>query len=291
MESPGQVLPLTFLPFALLLAAVLGLWIHRFLWIAAFISAIVAAYVNGSLTGLAGLWLAILAALALGYRTARDAPRSDGTRAAQLVAALAFAFFALALGLLLLPGFERTTLVPETILSPGAAPYSVGLGFPKVAAGILILGLINPTTTRGIGRALKLSLPVWAATTGAVMMVALATGSVAFDPKWTAIFFAWAAANLFFTCLSEEAFFRGFVQAELAKLGGRAWPIVAIVASATLFGLAHFAGGPTYVIAGIIAGLGYAIAYARTDRIEAAMAVHFGVNAAHFLFFTYPRLA
>jgi membrane protease YdiL (CAAX protease family) len=283
---------MTLLPFALLLAAVLGLWIHRAVWIGAFIAAIVAAYVTGALTGLAGLWLAILAALALGYRAARDAPRTPAMRAAQLAAGLAFAIFALALGLLLLPGFVRTTLVAEAVLSPGAVPYSVGLGFPKVATGILILGLINPTQSRhGLGRTLKLAFPVWAATTGAVMMFALAIGSVAFDPKWTSVFFAWAAANLFFVCLSEEAFFRGFVQAELAKLGGRAWAAISIGASALLFGLAHYGGGWDHVTAGTIAGVGYALAFTRTQRIEAAMGVHFGVNAAHFLLFTYPRLA
>jgi membrane protease YdiL (CAAX protease family) len=38
------------------------------------------------------------------------------------------------------------------------------------------------------------------------------------------------------------------------------------------------------------AGLGYGWVFMRTQRIEAAMAVHFGVNAVHFLLFTYPRL-
>ena len=38
-----------------------------------------------------------------------------------------------------------------------------------------------------------------------------------------------------------------------------------------------------------MAGLGYGWAFMRTQRIEAAMAVHFGVNAMHFLLFTYPR--
>src|SRR5688500_19792063 len=66
---------------------------------------------------------------------------------------------------------------------------------------------------------------------------------------------------------------------------------IAVIVSAIRFGLAHFGGGLTYVSAGVIAGLGYGLAYGRTRRIEAAMAVHFGVNAVHFLFFTYPRLA
>jgi uncharacterized protein len=289
--TPG---PLELLPFALLLCAVFGLWIHRVVWIGALALALGVAHITGAVTGLAGLWISILAALAFGYRVARDAPRTPAIRAAQLFAGIAFFLFALAMSLLLLPGFPRTTLIADAVLSPGAAPYGIGLGFPKVATGILVLGIINDSRVRSwgeLGRVLKLALPVFAVTTGAVMMFALATGSVAFDPKWTPIFLVWAVTNLFFTCLSEEAFFRGFVQAELARLGGRGWTVIAVIVSAVLFGLAHFGGGLTYVIAGVIAGVGYALAYARTQRIEAAMAVHFGVNAVHFLLFTYPRLA
>lgn len=286
---------ITLLPFALLLLAVLGLWIHRFIWIGAFATAVVLAHFTGALTGLAGLWIAILAALAVGYRAARDAPRTPKNRALQLVAGLAFFLFALAMSLLLLPGFPRTTLVEATVLSNGAIPYGIGLGFPKVATGVLVLGVINPQilsrSWRELGRVLKLSLPIFVVTTSIVMMFALATKSVAFDPRWTPVFLVFAVTNLFSTCLAEEGFFRGFVQAELARLGGRAWTVIAVLVSAVLFGLAHFGGGTTYVIAGVIAGLGYSLAFARTQRIEAAMAVHFGLNAVHFLLFTYPRLA
>jgi membrane protease YdiL (CAAX protease family) len=55
-----------------------------------------------------------------------------------------------------------------------------------------------------------------------------------------------------------------------------------------LFGLPHFGGGTSYVIAAALAGLGYGWAFERTARIEASMAVHFGVNAVHFLLFVYP---
>jgi hypothetical protein len=86
---------------------------------------------------------------------------------------------------------------------------------------------------------------------------------------------------------------RGFVQHELARIGSNAKlaAILALVVSAVLFGLAHFAGGLTYVIAGILAGLGYCLAYQLTRRIEAAIAVHFALNATHFLLFTYPSVA
>jgi membrane protease YdiL (CAAX protease family) len=120
----------------------------------------------------------------------------------------------------------------------------------------------------------------------------MALGYVAWQPKWTPLFWIWAASNLFFTCLSEEAFFRGFIQRELeSALQGRAYAAgVAIAVSAVLFGLAHIAGGVTYAALGIVAGLGYALVYHRTKSIEMAMLAHFAVNATHFLLFTYPSL-
>jgi membrane protease YdiL (CAAX protease family) len=197
---------------------------------------------------------------------------------------------------LLLPGFERTVLVPETVLTPGATPFSVGLGFPKVVTGVLILGLLNEIRIRGLaeaGEVARKTLPVFVATVLAALACVYATGYVAFEPKWTLLFIPWAVANLFFTCLAEEAFFRGFVQHELARIGKNSAiaAAVAIGISAILFGLAHVGGGWKYVLTATIAGIGYGYAYHRTQRIEAAMAVHFGANALHFLFFTYPRLA
>ena len=118
-------------------------------------------------------------------------------------------------------------------------------------------------------------------------------GYTAWAPKWTTLFLWWAPINLFFTCLSEEAFFRGFVQQELSRIGAHsdAAALIALVVGALLFGLAHLGGGMSYVIAATLAGLGYGWAFQRTQRIEAAMAVHFGVNAVHFLLFVYPTLA
>jgi membrane protease YdiL (CAAX protease family) len=67
-------------------------------------------------------------------------------------------------------------------------------------------------------------------------------------------------------------------------------PLLAVACSALLFGAAHMAGGGTYVLLATVAGLGYAYAYYVTQRIEAAIIVHFAVNAVHFIGFTYPHL-
>ena len=284
---------LTILPFVLLLAAVLGLWMHRSVWITALAAAIVAGYCTGALRGLAALWVVIAAGLAWFYAWTRARPRTAGNRALQVAAGVVFALYALAMALPLLPGFVRVELVAPQALSAGAEPYGISVGFPKVAAGILILGLINPVLSRaGLGGALAKALPIWLFTTVLVSIFALAMGYTAFAPKWTSLFLLWAPINLMFTCLAEEAFFRGYLQHELASSSRAPFmPMLALVIAAVLFGLLHYRGGATYVVAGVIAGLGYGWAFLRTQRIEAAMAVHFGVNATHFLLFVYPRLA
>jgi len=285
----------TYLPFLLLLTAVIGLWFHRTVWIAALVAAVLAGIATGALHWLAAVWIALLAALAIAYTRARDSA-SPNKPVWQTLAGLVFAIYALAMGLALLPGFHRVVLVQPQVLSDGATPYGISVGFPKVVTGILILGLINPvlcTSWRELGRVLARAFPVFVITAIVGMTVVLAMGYSSFAPKWTVLFLLFAPVNLFFTCLSEEAFFRGFIQHDLSRIGSR--PALAaglaLTFGAILFGLAHFGGGWTYVLAATVAGLGYGWAFMRTKRIEAAMAVHFGVNATHFLLFTYPALA
>jgi membrane protease YdiL (CAAX protease family) len=284
-----------YVPFVLLVTAVLGLWVHRTVWVGALIAAIIAGYFTGALQGLAALWIAILAVLAMSYVRAR-ASTSPNQPAWQTLAGLAFFFYALAMSLALLPGFNRIELVAPVILSAGAAPYSIGVGFPKVTTGILILGLINPfllSSWRELGRVLARSLPIYALTATVGMAVVILMGYSSFAPKWTSLFLLFAPVNLLFTCLSEEAFFRGFVQHELSQTGPnrRLVAVAALVVAAILFGAAHLGGGTHYMIAAAIAGLGYGWAFMRDTRIEAAMFVHFAVNATHFLLFVYPRHA
>ena len=283
---------LTLTPLLLLLAAVLGLWIHRGVWIAALAAAVGMGYRTGALHDFAALWIALAASFAWLYSEVRSRVRSAAGRLLQAVVGLLFLLIAIALFVPLLPGFTRVQLVPAQVLSPGAAPYGLGVGFPKVVTGILILGLINPVLSRqGLGTALIRALPIWLLTTVMVAAYALAMGYTAFAPKWTTLFLLWAPVNLLFTCLAEEALFRGFVQHELATASKSSpAPLLGLLVAAALFGLAHVAGGATYVVAGLLAGIGYGWAFLRTGRIEASMAVHFGVNASQFLLFAYPRL-
>jgi hypothetical protein len=140
---------------------------------------------------------------------------------------------------------------------------------------------------------LRRTAPVLVATLVVVLGAGTALGYVRPDVKWTPLTPWFLALNLLFTCVTEEAFFRGFVLGGLAR-GMARWrygTFVAVVVSTVLFGLAHARGGPALVVLAALAGLGYAAAYLRSGRIEGAILTHFALNAVHFVAFTYPALA
>jgi membrane protease YdiL (CAAX protease family) len=280
--------PDAYLPFVLLLGAVLTLWVRRdlALWVLAL--AVLVAHYTGALDFAAPLWIALLGVIAYLY-----ASRSGWQKP---VLGIAFLLFAVALGLLLIPGFPRTVLKEHLVLSPGAAPYTLSVGFAKVVTGIFIVAFLHPERVRSwreLGCVLVRVAPVFVVTALVVMVLTLSLGYVKFDPKWSPLFFTWGIVNLFFTCFSEEAFFRGFVQREIAQRGSnpQVSAALAVAIASLLFGLVHLGGGWKYALAATLAGVGYGIAYQRTRRLEGSMAVHFGLNATHFLLFTYPALA
>ena len=207
------------------------------------------------------------------------------------------ALLALAMSLHLLPGFHAVGLFHDLRLTPDAAPFVLALNFDKGAAGLLLLAAFSPRARSW--RQFASQLPAIAlacvATAAVSIGIAVAAGYVRFEPKWDAAAPAFLAANLLFTCVAEEAFARGVIQEGLMRLADRrghpGWRWLAIAVSTAVFGLAHAGGGAIWMLVATIAGLGYALVYARTRTIEGAILVHFAVNAAHFIGFTYPRLA
>jgi uncharacterized protein len=284
IHTPSVLVSATYVS---LLLAVVTLWVGPRVWIPLLSAAIVLGYLAGVLHGPAILWIVVFAGICAEYRRAKT-PVRKGLAAAGLV------LLALALGMHVLPGFRNFLLLEGVVLSPGAAPYTMYLNFDKTLVGIGILagcGHVLLRKAEDWSRALRRAAPILIANIVVVAAIAMAVGYLSWQPKWTPLFWVWAASNLFFTCLSEEAFFRGFIQRELgAALQGRPYADgIAIATSAILFGLAHFAGGATYVALGIVAGLGYALVYHRTRSIEMAMLAHFALNATHFLLLTYPH--
>ena len=280
----------TLVAIAGLFATVLALWIRPW-WVllAALMVAELAGFVSGILSGPAGVWILGLAMAVLGFRRAE----------ARWQRVLAFVGVAVMAGLLAvhaMSGFQNPVVLRGVVLSSGAMPYTQYVNFDKTLAGVLVLALgwfAPARTVRDWSAMLRQAAPIIGATIVIVMAVSLALGFVRFDPRWTPLFWVWAPINLLLTCVSEEALFRGFLQREIGvALDGRGYAAATAVAvSALAFGLAHAGGGWRYVLLATLAGTGYALAYQRTQRVEASILAHFAVNATHFLLFTYPALA
>ena len=198
----------------------------------------------------------------------------------------------LALALHRFAGFANPSLVTDVQLSPLSPPVTHHLNFDTSAAGlILFAAFCIPARSRQEWRDVGRQAPLILGTAIVVLLLGMAIGFVKVDLKltsYTPIFFV---TNLLFTCITEEAFFRGFLQQKLG-LAMRRWkagPIIALVIASVLFGIAHARGGPALIALASLAGLGYGYAYLRSGRIEAAILAHITLNTLHFVAFTYPR--
>jgi membrane protease YdiL (CAAX protease family) len=201
---------------------------------------------------------------------------------------------ALAMGMHFVPGFQHAVLVPAVKISEDAPPYNLHASFDKASVGLFLVALMAHRV-RSFSEwrcVLSRTWPIVLATTACVIAAGLALDFVRPDPKLSPYAPIFLFTNLLFTCVTEEAFFRGFLQERLAaRLKSiRYGTIIAVVCVGILFGIAHFAGGPTYVLLASIAGIGYGWAYASTQKIEAAILTHISLNTVHFLGFTYPYL-
>lgn len=283
--------------FALLALAVLALWLgggaaapawRRNLWLWLFAASLAVGWGAGVVRPVGLVWVV---ALAVAVRTLAR-PASPGW----MKGAARVAILALAAGLMFhrLPGFNNPRVIAAVRLSADAIPYTLYLNFDKTLLGLFVLGWGHARISRREEwRAMLAAAAPWAAgLVAAILMLSLAAGYVRFDPKLPAVTGLWLAVNLGFTCLAEEALFRGLVQEQLQQAWAqwRVGPALALGVAAVLFGLAHAAGGAAYVALATVAGLGYGWIYQRTRRIEASLLTHFGLNAVHFFCFTYPAL-
>lgn len=284
---------MTIASYSLLAASIPCLWLSdrtRLIptWLALLILSTITGWVGGLIDTPALVWVFLLGTGCFIFENRRY---GKSTRA---LAGGLCAIVATALALHMLPGFNNVPLIESTRISPDGFPYTLYLNFDKALIGIFLLGFgayLNVEKQRP-AQSLRIYAGVTGLTASVLLPVSVLGGYVAFDPKLSPHLLSWAFSNLFITCLSEEAFFRGFIQLNLQRAlrrhahGHR----TALLVAALLFGLAHFQGGTTYVVLASIAGIGYGLSYQLTGRIEAAMLTHFSVNLLHFLFFTYPAL-
>lgn len=209
-------------------------------------------------------------------------------------AALQGAFFALALMLTLhrVPGFHNPLLLGPVALTPDAYRFTMHLDLDKAAVGFALLLLYTPLCREaGLARSLLVGIACAALAVALLLPLALHLHAIRWAPKLPKGLWLWALNNLLLVAFAEEALFRGFLQASLARwLGGGAggaW--IAIGVASLTFGIAHHAAGPLMVAIASVAGAAYGLAY-RHGGLLASVSAHFGFNLFHILLFTYPLL-
>lgn len=285
----------TLIPSIILTLSIALLWlpsrrqfvIAKYAWLGTFLVALLAALHMGQLDWPAILPISLLGVVCYMYPASRGYGR--------LLLAISLIVLSLGLGLHVFPGFHNPLIVDHVRLAPDSLAYSMRFNLDKPVIGLFILAWNHPLIGRfdDIYKMLRRMLPWGLLTVGGVVALALLSGFIRVDFKLPHFLVYWVWGNLFFTCVVEEALFRGFIQRQLglSLSSYRNAPILALVVAAILFGLAHAAGGVTYVLLAMFAGLGYGFVYQQTGRIEASILLHFILNFVQIVFFSYPALA
>ena len=139
--------------------------------------------------------------------------------AIRFVAGALVLVLSLALMAHVVPGLASFPIATDYQVSAGAGPYNLYANLDKVFVGFFLLAFGHAL----LGSRCDCSdmfirmAPPALATLAVVMPLALLLGYVSLDLKWTNFFFVWAWKNLLYTCVAEEAFFRGFLQRQIAS--------------------------------------------------------------------------
>ena len=222
--------------------------------------------------------LVSLAGLLLAWRTPRLPQPWRG------VALTLVLLWAMALTLHLVPGFDNLKVLDRVQAGPASVPFTLYLNLdkPLIFFGLLLAwpALLGPGGTMRWRPLALLILPL-----AALLITAWQLGALKPDvglPHWWWLF---AFNNLVFTCVAEEALFRGLIQQGVAS---RSKPWLGLLVASLLFGAAHLAGGPLLVLFAALAGACYGLAFQLSGRLSVAILLHFLFNFAHLALFTYP---
>lgn len=241
---------------------------------------VAAAYVIAVVFGLVE-WLGVVFAFS-GFLLAWLARKTEGWWSRALQASLVL--WALALAAHLFPGFHNLIVLDQVISGPESKPYSLILNLDKPLIIFAFILLMPSMIKRQGHQAVKLMAVSAVALLLVLPFLGYAIGLIKPEfslPEWLGWF---VFKNLLFTCVAEEVLFRGYLQNLLSRYGN----VIALAGSSLLFGLAHFAGGLSFVFLATLAGAAYGLIYLATGRLYLAILVHFLFNLYQLVFFTYP---
>lgn len=282
----------TILSYTFLYLAVIFLWIPFKMKIPAWSILFTIACFWGLLSGQIEPY-AVVSMFVIGYALYYSEKKSAQLQRRVLAGVLVL-FLAYGLGAHALPYFHNLKVVSEVYISKDGIPFTLYLNFDKTLVGLFILGFTGPLLSSREEWLLmfRQTIPKMVLFIFILVSLAVLAGEVHFDPKLPECLPIWLLTNLLFVCMAEEAFFRGFVQRNLALLfrNFAQGNLLALTITALLFGFAHYAGGIAYSIWGTIAGFGYGWLYQHTKKIESSIIPHFCLNVIHFLLFTYPAI-
>jgi len=245
--------------------------------------------ISGHITTLALPYLLLTLVMVYCYKT-------QANWLSKILSGFVLIILAIAFSCHYVPGFYNYLVFRHILISSNAYPFTLYLNFDNGIIGILLLLFFCPLSSsfRAFFKLFAKGLRPLLLCISTIAALSCATGFVQFEPKFPSWFLLWLINNLFFTCVLEEAFFRGFLQSQFLPLLFKKLPAahtIAWILASFLFGLKHLPnGGIIYAALATFSGLGYGWVKRQTHSIEMAILTHFLLNTLHLLLFTYPGL-
>jgi len=183
-------------------------------------------------------------------------------------------------------GFANPLLLENMKNIGGTRPLNFNID--KAIVGYVLLAYLVSFNSRAIAWRIAIIYSLFVSLVACIVLIpsAILIGYADWQPTIPNGLALWIASNLFVTCIAEEAYFRGFIQNRLQDSltvqPDRA-PIIALVMTSALFGIAHIGSGVVLACLAGIAGLFYGYVYQQTGRLAAAIFVHFSLNLTTLL--------
>ncbi len=221
--------------------------------------------------------------------------QGEYSKVLRALAHICFAALSFLLFFHFVPGINNFKIFDAVYVGQHCTPFTMYFNMENGIIAFLLMHMaVSTARTRDEWKQVFVSTGIYGSICiVSLMAVAMASGFVKFNPKFPPQTFWFLMNNLMLVCIAQEAFFRGYIQKHLSDWceNHRISKMLALVVASIIFGLRHYQSGVPMIVLSTIAGLFYGAAYMRNNRIEAAILVHFGLNAAHFFFFSYPSFA